>query len=368
MKTVSKRYRLTIVVIALGIASIYISAAYRDRELQIGKTPAVRAISDYASAKASKGKFSGVIEVSKNGELLLERGYGYADSSRKIVNTPQTKFCIASVGKLFTAVAIAQLVEQGKLSFNTPIGMYISGFSKEIANSVTIADLLDMTGGFGNAAPVTASRPLTLTDLMKPIFTETLLSKPGSTFNYSNDGYIVLGAIIQRVSGESYAAYIQQHIFTPAGMHDTEINAYKPAEVAGMAHGYTNQNGQFTDISNLYQIANPSGGAYSTAADLLKFAQALMDHKLLSPAMTTTVLLPRVDTPQPGGPSVDEYTYGFAYQKYNGVPFVGHNGGTAGYEDQLDMYPSKGYAVVVLTNQDGSMVPVIRNSEKLLTQ
>lgn len=364
-----KRYwAVAVVVIALGIAAIPISAAYRERELQLGKSPLARAIGEYATARTGKGAFSGVIAISKNGSMLLERGYGYADSSQKIVNTSQTKFCIASVGKLFTAVAIAQLVEQGKLSFNAPIGTYISGFPKDVADSVTIADLLDMTGGFGNSATVSGDHPLTLAELMQPIYTESLQSKPGATFNYSNDGYVVLGAIIQHVTGEPYATYIQQHIFNPADMHDTVIAAYRPAQVAGMAHGYTNQNGALADISTMYQIANPSGGAYSTAGDLLKFAQAFMNHKLLSPAMTSAILVPRVNTPQPGGPSVDEYTYGFAYQAYNNVSFVGHNGGTAGYEDQLDMYPSKGYAVVVLTNQDGTMVPVIRESERLITQ
>jgi len=369
MSRLAKIYWPIIVgIVALSAAVFWACVAYQAQELRIGKTPQAQKLSAYATIRAEKGDFSGVIAVAQDNKLLLERGYGYANSAQKIVNTPQTKFCIASVGKLFTAVAVAQLVEQGKIAFDAPIGTYISGFPSNIADNVTIAELLDMTGGFGNVASVTADKPLTLSDLMKPIYVESLQSKPGAAFNYSNDGYIVLGAIIQRVSGEPYATYIKQHIFALAGMYDTDITAYVPAKVSNMAHGYASQNGRFTDISTLYQIGNPSGGAYSTAGDLLKFAHAFMSHQLLSAAMTNTILSPRIATPQPGGPPVDAYTYGFGYQKENGVTFVGHNGGTPGYEDQLDMYPGKGYAVVVLTNQDGSMVPMIRQSEQLLTQ
>ena len=99
-----------------------------------------------------------------------------------------------------------------------------------------------------------------------------------------------------------------------------------------MAHGYAATGSKLTDISDQPQIANPSGGAYSTTGDLLRFATAVLDDKLLTPAMTATILTPRVSSPQPGGPAVDEYTYGFAYQQINGVTFVGHNGGTPGYE------------------------------------
>ena len=134
-----------------------------------------------------------------------------------------------------------------------------------------------------------------------------------------------------------------------------------------MAHGYAQTGSGLTDISGQTQIANPSGGAYSTTGDLLKFAQALVDHKLLTPAMTAVILTPRVNSPQPGGPAVDEYTYGFAYQQINGVTFVGHNGGTPGYEGQIDIYPRTGYVVVVLTNTDDTMIPAIQRTEAILT-
>jgi CubicO group peptidase (beta-lactamase class C family) len=303
-------------------------------------------------------QFSGVVLAAHDGTPVLDAGYGMADRATHSANTPATTFCVASIGKLFTAVAIAQLVEQHKLSFGDTVGKYISGFP----DHVTIAQLLDMTSGLGDVVLSSPSPPQTLAGMMKLVVKEH--PAPSGKFLYSNDGYIVLGAVIQAVSGQSYDSYVRSHVLAPAGMIHTSLAVYTPARVAGMAHGYTLTG---RDISSAPQIANPSGGAMSTAGDLLSFADALTSHKLLSPAMTATVLTPRVSSPQPGGPSVDEYTYGFAYQAINGVTFVGHNGGTLGYEGQLDIYQKSGYVVVVLANQQGTMIPAIQRSEAMLT-
>jgi CubicO group peptidase (beta-lactamase class C family) len=327
------------------------------------------AFGQWLKQRAAVGQFSGTALVARYGEPLLEAGYGLADRNARIRNTPQTKFCIASIGKLFTAVAIAQLVEQHKLSFGGTIGKYLTGFPAAVADHVTIADLLTMTSGLGDVALGSPHPPATLAGMMRLIDTEPLQFKPGSRFDYSNDGYIVLGAIIQAVTGQSYDSYVREHILDPAGMTDTFLGVYTPAQVPGMAHGYAllGAGTALTDISGMPQIGNPSGGAYSTVGDLLKFAQALMSHRLLSPAMTATVLVPRVNSPQPGGPPVDKYTYGFAFQAVNGVSFVGHNGGTPGYEGQIDIYPKSGYAAIILANQDQVLVPAIQRSEELLT-
>jgi CubicO group peptidase (beta-lactamase class C family) len=136
---------------------------------------------------------------------------------------------------------------------------------------------------------------------------------------------------------------------------------------ASPALGSSSQPTSLRDNSAMPQIANPSGGSYSTVGDLFKFAQALIYHKLLTPAMTRTLLSPRVNSRQPGGPPVDKYTYGFAYQAINGVTFVGHNGGTPGYEGQIDIYPRTHDVVVILANQDQTMVPAISKAEAILT-
>ena len=323
--------------------------------------------------RASAGEFSGTALVVRDGRVLLDAGYGLSDRASSVADTPQTRYCVASIGKLFTAVAVAQLVEQHRLSFTDPIGRYLTGFAPAVADGVTVGDLLDMTSGLGDVVLGRPDPPATLAGMMQLIEAEPLQSQPGSSFLYSNDGYIVLGALIEAVTGESYQRYVTEHVLAPSGMTHTSLTPYTPADVPGMAHGYALVASGVTtppvwqDVSDVPEPANPSGGAYSTAGDLASFARALTDHRLLSPKMTATVLTPRVASPQPGGPPVDMYTYGFAYQALDGVTFVGHNGGTPGYGGQIDIYPQSGYVVVILTNQDDALVPAIQKSEALIT-
>jgi CubicO group peptidase (beta-lactamase class C family) len=322
---------------------------------------------DWLKQQAAAGQFSGTVLVADGDRSMLNVGYGFANRAIRASNTTQTPFCIASIGKLFTAVAIGQLAEQHKLSFDVPVGRYVNGLSARIADHVTIGELLDMTSGLDDVVLSRANAPRTLPGMVAVIGKEPLQFAPGSKTLYSNDGFILLGAVIQHLSGESYSDYLRDHILDPVGMTRTGYSTYIPAQVPGMAHGYALVGSKLEDISNQPQIANPSGGAYSTTGDLFKFAQALLDHKLLTPAMTVTILTPRASAPQPGGPPVDEFTYGFAYQQENGITFIGHNGGTPGYTDQIDIYPSSGYVVVVFTNQDGTLIPAIQRSEQILT-
>lgn len=348
-----------------------------------------RTFSTLLDQQAAAGRFSGAVLIARDGKPLLEGGYGWADRAAGVRNTSQATFCVASIGKLFTAVAIAQLAEQHKLSFGDTIGRYLSGFPPAVAGHVTIGELLSMTSGLGDVALGRPNPPATLAAMMKLIEAERVQSPPGSRFVYSNDGYIVLGAVVEHVTGQSYDSYLHQHIFIPAGMTHTDVTVYTPAHVPGMAHGYqlsglggapaqagppppgagagrAARQPALQDNSGMPRIGNPSGGGYSTTGDLLAFARALTGHRLLSPAMTATVLTPRVNSPQPGGPRVDMYTYGFAYQQIHGVTFVGHNGGTPGYEAQIDIYPATGYVAVILANQDHVLLPAIQRSEAML--
>jgi CubicO group peptidase (beta-lactamase class C family) len=347
-----------------------------------GPAPGWRALDAYLRRRAAGGQFSGAVLVAKNGRPLLARGYGLADRTRRIANTAETRFCIASLGKMFTAVAIAQLVEQGRLSFSDAIGKYVRGFPPAVADTVTIAELLTHTSGLGDVALGTPDPPRTLAAMLQRIARKPLRFKPGSRFSYSNDGFIVLGAIVERVSGQSYADYVRKHIFEPAGMTATAIRTYRPVDVPRMAHGYMRvgsdgqpvqpgpgaPRGALRDNSDHVQIGNPSGGSYSTVTDLLAFAEALTTNKLLGSTLTKTVLAGKVDARRPGGPHVDRYAYGFDDARVNGVRIVGHNGGTPGYEGQLDIYPDKGYVAVMLTNQDGALTPAIQFSEATFTR
>jgi CubicO group peptidase (beta-lactamase class C family) len=188
--------------------------------------------------RATAGQFSGTALVVHDGRVLLDAGYGLADRASSVADTPQTRYCVASIGKLFTAIAVAQLVEQHRLSFTDPIGRYLTGFAPAVADGVTVGELLDMTSGLGDVVLGRPDPPATLAGMMQLIEAEPLQSQPGSTFLYSNDGYIVLGALIEAVTGESYQRYVTDHVLAPAGMTHTSLTPYTPADVPGMAHGY----------------------------------------------------------------------------------------------------------------------------------
>ena len=336
--------------------------------------PDIQSFDAFLAQRAAASEFSGSVLVARNGRSVLARGYGLADRSRGIPNAADTKFCICSMGKMFTSVGIAQLAERGRLAFGDTIGKYVSGFTAGIADTVTISELLTHTAGMGDVLARTdgSMPPTTLAGLMSEIEQQPLLFPPGTGYSYSNSGFIVLGAIIQSVSGQAYDRYIHDHVFAPSGMTDTAIRVYEPDDVPGMAHGYalvsgTGSAATYEDVGNMQEIGNPSGGAYSTVFDMLRFAQALTGHRLLSAAMTDTVLTGRIPISRPGGPADDEYAYGFEVQVINGVRIAGHNGGSPGYEGQLDVYVDRGYVVVVLTNQDQTMVPAIQESESLFT-
>jgi CubicO group peptidase (beta-lactamase class C family) len=347
-----------------------------------------QALAEYLQQRAAAGAFSGAVLVASHGRPLLHQGYGMADRRRRLANTATTKFPIASMGKMFTAVAIAQLAEQGKLSFTDTIGTYVAGFPPRVADTVTIHQLLTHTSGMGDAAlqrrPDRPPPPRTLGGLLERIVRAPLQFQPGSRFAYSNDGYIVLGAVVERLTRQRYADHVRRNVCQPAGMTDTDIGVYRPSQIPGMARGYmlVGQDGrplrpgpgQDTAAASgtlrendEVQLGNPSGGAYSTVADLLAFAQALTGHRLLGPALTNTVLAGKVDSDRPG-PQQDRYGYGFSDTRINGVRVVGHNGGSPGWEGQLDIYPDRGHTVVMLTNQDQTLTPAIRRSEELLTR
>ena len=332
--------------------------------------PGLWAFDQYLEQRAAVGVFCGAALVARDGRTLLAKGYGLADRARGIPNTARTKFCICSMGKMFTAVGIAQLAERARLSFSDTIGAHLPGFPAAIADHVTVHELLTHTSGMGDvlARAGGATPPTTLAGLISEIAQQPLLFPPGTAYSYSNSGFIILGAIIQAVAGQAYDEYVHEHIFTPAGMRETAVSVYAADEIAGMAHGYAlTGTGQYEDTGAMIQIGNPSGGAYSTVFDMLDFARALTAHRLLSPAMTDTVLTGQVPISRPGGPADDEYAYGFEIQVINGARIVGHNGGSLGYEGQLDVYIDRGYVAVILTNQDHTLVPAIQRSETLLT-
>ncbi|HEY6962674.1 MAG TPA: serine hydrolase domain-containing protein [Gaiellaceae bacterium] len=303
---------------------------------------------------AQQGRFSGVVLVARHGRPVLQRAHGIANRRTGERNTMSTRFNLASLGKPLTAVAVAQLVERGKLRFGDTIGRFVPELPAAIGKRVTVAELLDHTSGLGDffASPLYPQRRPTLTSLRRylPLIeNEPLASTPGSRFHYSNSGYILLGLIVERASGEDYYAYLEHHVLAPAGMTHSgcfAANRLPPRTAVGYAGGQPNTSG-------LPPRGTSAGGCYSTAGDLLAFANALESHRLIDARLTGIVTSPKVSL----GP-VQKYGYGFGIRE--GRPgqsaTIWHNGGSPGVGAELDINPALGYTVVVLANLDYELI------------
>jgi D-alanyl-D-alanine carboxypeptidase len=313
-------------------------------------TTAVRKNLDEAAAA---DRFSGAALVARNGKTLFAQAYGFADREKKTPNTLKTRFRLGSMNKMFTAVAVLQLVQSGKLDLKAPFGNYLTDYpNKDVASKVTIEQLLSHTGGTGDIfGPEFEKNRLelkTLQDYVKLYGNRASEFAPGSRWQYSNYGFLLLGVLIEKVSGQSYYDYVRDHIYKPAGMTAT---ASEPEEqmVADRSIGYTRftGGGLRPNTDTLPYRGSSAGGGYSTVEDLLKFATALQTHKLLNAQYTEMLTTGRVDTPMGA-----KYAYGFGDAIVNGTRCFGHGGGAPGMNGELKICPGPGYVIAVLANVD----------------
>jgi CubicO group peptidase (beta-lactamase class C family) len=300
---------------------------------------------------AANERFSGAVMVTKNGKKIFAQSYGLSDREKKLPNLLKTRFRLGSMNKMFTAVAALQLVQSAKLDLKAPFGKYLTDYpNKDLASKVTIEQLLSHTGGTGDIfGPEFDKNRLelkTLQDYVKLYGSRGPQFEPGSRWGYSNYGFLLLGVLIEKVSGQSYYDYVRDHIYKPAGMAAT---ASEPEEqmVTDRSTGYTRFTGSLKpNTDTLPYRGTSAGGGYSTAEDLSKFATALQGHKLLDAKHTEMLTTGKVDTP--GG----KYAYGFADGMYNGTRCFGHGGGAPGMNGELRICPGPGYVVAVLANMD----------------
>jgi CubicO group peptidase (beta-lactamase class C family) len=326
-----------------------------------------REIDGYLNSLVSENKLSGAVLVAKDGVAIASKAAGLADKATGAPITLNTRFNLGSINKMFTAVAIAQLAQAGRLSFNDPISKHLPDYpNKEVAAKVTIHQLLTHTSGMGmywNDKFMAQREKLLTVAAHLPLFaSDPLLFPPGEKFQYSNSGYMILGAIIEKISGEDYYSYVQTHIYKPAGMTDTGF--YEPGrEIPNLAIGYSKMSSdgkqleEARDNTNTREVkGGPAGGGYSTVEDLVKFHMALRSYKLLNEEYTKLVTTGKVDA---GGP-IGRYAYGFGDKVFDGKHIVGHNGGAPGIAANFEMYPELGYTAVLLMNSDPpAMMPVI---------
>ena len=329
------------------------------------------ALGRYTDALGKQEVLSGAVLVARRGVPVFARAFGPATRDPFTPNTLDTRFELASLSKLFTAVAIAQLVERGRLTFETPISTVLSDYpNPEVARRITVEQLLTHTSGLPDFYQNGKFRQFedslrTLNDFWAMFANDTLWSKPGARYDYSNSNYIVLGSIVERLSGLPFEEYVARNIFAPAGMTRT---CYCEVGVDHRATPYSHYTAGFGPTrrpvperwievpQGARRPGAPAGGGISTVGDLGRFATALLEHRLLGPAMTARVLSPRVPMDDGG-----RRAYGFEVYEWAGTPFHGHGGNYWGTMTQLDIYPDDGVVVVVLSNNDASGGEAVRN-------
>lgn len=312
------------------------------------------AIKTDLDARAAAGELSGVVLIARGDKVLVKKAYGYADREAKIANTLDTKFHIASVGKMFTAVAIAQLVRAGKLSFTDTIARVLPDYpNKEIAEKVTIHQLLTHTGGFGTffESPgfVRGKIYRNSTEEIEVYKDEKLFSEPGTRWRYSNAGYSLLGAIVERLSGKSYVEYIRENIFKPLGMRHT----YIPTASADSKTSVFYTQSPFDPLGLEPYVpdrklssapASGFGGGFSTAPDMFKFLRAYRTGKLLGGELTQKVVEGKFNLDDKG---TRRWSYGISESVVYGETVRGHQGGSRA---DMQMLWESDYTVIVLVN------------------
>jgi D-alanyl-D-alanine carboxypeptidase len=321
---------------------------------RLSESDALAALRTKLESDAAAGRFAGAVLVAKNGQPIFTAAYGMADREKKIPNKLETRFRIGSMNKMFTAVAILQLVQAGKIQLNDPLGKYLTDYpNHDVATKVTIHHLLTHTGGTGDFfGPEFDAHRLelrTLDDYVKLYGKRGLEFEPGSRWEYSNYGFLLLGVVVEKVSGESYYDYVREHVYQPAGMMST-ASLPEDETVPDRAIGYTQMASATWEpnTSTLPYRGTSAGGGYSTVGDLLRFSKALISHKLLDAHYTEVLTTGKVDTTAPGS----RYAYGFGEHTEGGVRFFGHGGGAPGMNGDLQIYPQSSYVVAVLANID----------------
>lgn len=325
----------------------------------------VEDLDDFLKKVSAADVFSGAVLLAKGDNVLYEKAFGEANKDFKAPNNVNTKFNLGSMNKMFTSVAIAQLVESGKLSFDDSLAKFLPDFpDKEAAEKIKIKHLLSHTSGLGsyfNRAFMESSRARyrTVDDFLELAKTEKMQFEPGTKWQYSNTGMLVLGKVIEKASGQNYFDYIRENIYKKAGMTNSDaydLDSVNPNLAVGYEKNFTEQGAVFRNNIFMHVIrGGPAGGGYSTVGDLLKFARALQSGKLVGKEYVKMLTTAKPELKSP------DYGFGFGIESES----FGHSGGFVGISSQLIIFTNSDYTAVVLSNYGGASQSVTAKLREL---
>jgi CubicO group peptidase (beta-lactamase class C family) len=294
-----------------------------------------------------------VVLVSKDGRVVFEKGYGYESLEKQVRATPETKFRIGSITKQFTAAAILRLQEQGKLGLDDPLSKFFPDYPR--GGEVTLRHLLTHTSGIHNYTDkpdflATVTAPIgSADDFIRSFENDPYDFSPGTRWSYSNSGYFLLGTIVAKVSGQTYADYLRTQFFEPLQMKDTGV--YRNGDrLAHDATGYSQETGTLQKAVDWNMSrAGGAGALYSTVEDLARWNEAVFGGRVLSSASLEAAWTP-VSLSSPGQPTDEGYGYGWFVSTFRGLREIWHAGGLHGFASQLARFPDEHLSIVVLAN------------------
>ena len=347
MKLVSRTYRHFYAFALLAILTFQISALAQDKAARIDQM---------ISLYHKYGQFNGSALVVDNGKVIYKKGSGLANMEWNIPNAPDTKFRLGSVTKQFTATLVLQLVEQGKIKLDGKLIDYLPDYRPDTGTRVTIHNLLSHTSGIPNYTALpdffekVSRNPFKVDDFVKKYASGDLQFEPGTKFTYSNSGYFLLGAIVEKVTGKSYEQVLRENIFEPVGMKNSGFDHWN-AIIGKRATGYSRtprgyETAPYLDMS----IPYAAGSLYSTVEDLFLWDQALYGEKILSAKSKELMFKP----------NLNNYGYGFVMTQATlgpaklAVPVIQHNGGINGFSTVIVRMTGDKRLIVLLDNaEDG---------------
>jgi len=366
---------------ALILGTFTLGGLSTGKYLSADAIPGTDALDALAREYIKNGKAAGLgVGVCRNGKVTLCRAYGYADVATQKPLDIHSVFRIASVTKTFTAIAILQLKNQGKISLTDPLSRFLPRFPR--SGEVTVRQLMSHTAGvhdyvFGGLPPGTSRHWTSTAEFVTRLAKVDPLYDfdPGTRFAYSNSGYILLGAVIEEASGQTYESFLSEHIFEPLGMSDTAVD-HTGDSVPDRALGYGlkgNQPGQFVQVNDDGMLPFSAGAIRSSLADLLRWQQAFFAGKLLpmadvilmsTPSKTTDGKLvddarwfPRgVNPKRPDFLTSDNYGLGLEIAAAYGHKSIGHDGGISGYNSIVEHFPEDDSDLILLANTNNGVV------------